>query len=159
MDQELINQRAWQRVEMMLRKPHVTPMCEERLHEIGRVVATIERANMTEEEFRALIKQDGKPTGEQPCRPGRRMGPILATIVIGSAMIWAWSQTLRAREAIARADASRTLLVRELQGAPRLSGSDRELLDALHAEAETQRKHAEMARRGQLPPLDGMGVR
>lgn len=153
MDQELLNQRAWQRVELMQHRNAAKP---ETLHEIGRVVATIERANMTEEEFRALIDQDGKPTGERPCRPGRRLGPVVAAIVIGSALIWAWSQTLQAREATAKAEASRRLLVRELQAAPRLSAADRELLDLLHAEAEAQRRHAEMAQRGQLPALDGL---
>lgn len=92
-------------------------------------------------------------------RPVRRLGWVVAMIVVGSAMIWAWTQTLRAREAAARAEASRMLLVRELQAAPRVSAADRELLDALHAQAERDRQHAEMARKGMLPALDGMGVR
>lgn len=78
-------------------------------------------------------------------------------IVVGSAWAWAYRESERAERAAHRLTQAQQRIERQLAGA-RLSDSDRELLDALHDQAEAQRRQQEMARKGMLPDLGGMGV-
>jgi len=84
---------------------------------------------------------------------------VLAVIVVGSALGWAYRQTEQADAAQRSLHLQTEALARSLAAQPRLDRSDRELLDALHEQAREQARQAEMARKGMLPDLGGMGVR
>lgn len=81
-DQELINERAWQRVAAMQDKPHVRPMLPENLYEIGRVVALVERAGMTEQEFRELVTGEKPPAEPSRFEQAARMALIYACLFL-----------------------------------------------------------------------------
>jgi Flp pilus assembly protein TadB len=63
----------------------------------------------------------------------------MVVIVVGSALGWAYRESERAEQAASRLAQAQQRIERQLAGA-RLSASDRELLDALHEQAEAQRQ-------------------